>query len=132
MIIGIYPQSLPGILLLELLLKQLSVACAKCLRILRSQWRRVTVLNSKHLSHMDSTRPSYEKCNSKASGCELNPRIQQQRLLQLSRQSVGLEIPGSISSRRPWSCIFRNWSRLGLKMYNLSETRIYLTLKNEY
>ena len=29
----------------------------------------------------------------------------------------------SIPSQRPWSCIFRNWSRLGLKMY------IFLTLK---
>ena len=29
--------------------------------------------------------------------------------------------PGS--SRRPWSCIFRDWSRLGLKMY------IFLTLE---
>ena len=26
-------------------------------------------------------------------------------------------VAGSIPSRRPWSCIFRNWSRLGLKMY---------------
>ena len=26
-------------------------------------------------------------------------------------------VAGSIPSRRPWSCIFRNWSQLGLKMY---------------
>ena len=39
---------------------------------------------------------------------------------------------GSIPSWRPWSCIFCNWPRLGLKMdmtYH-SDTRIYLTLKN--
>ena len=30
--------------------------------------------------------------------------------------------PRPIPSWRPWSCIFRNWSRLGLKMY------IFLTL----
>ena len=33
---------------------------------------------------------------------------------------------GSIPSRRPWSCIFRNWSRFGLKMY------IFLTLEFTY
>ena len=40
-------------------------------------------------------------------------------------ESVGLEIQarGSIPSRRPWSCIFRNQSRLGLKMY------IFVTLE---
>ena len=38
-------------------------------------------------------------------------------------------VPGSTPSRRPWSCIFRNWSRLGFKMYYLSDNRIYLALK---
>ena len=40
-----------------------------------------------------------------------------QRLLSLSW------VAGSIPSGRPWSSIFRNWSRLGLKMY------IFLTLQ---
>ena len=38
-------------------------------------------------------------------------------------QSVECWSRDSIPSRRPWSCIFRNWSRLGLKMY------IFLTLE---
>ena len=37
--------------------------------------------------------------------------------------SYKLTLVLSIPSRRPWSCIFRNWSRLGLKMY------IFLTLE---
>ena len=35
-----------------------------------------------------------------------------------------------IPSRKPWSCMFRNWSRLSLENVYLSDTRIYLTLKN--
>ena len=38
-------------------------------------------------------------------------------------QSVDLEIQGRWFSSQPWSCIFRNWPRLGLKMY------IFLTLE---
>ena len=38
-----------------------------------------------------------------ASGLELNPR--------------GLWISRPTPSQRPWSCIFRNWSRFSLKMY---------------
>ena len=35
----------------------------------------------------------------------------------VERWSRDPEGAGSIPSRRPWSCIFRNWSRLSLKMY---------------
>ena len=34
----------------------------------------------------------------------------------VERWSSNTEDAGSIPSRRPWSCSFRNWSRLGLKM----------------
>ena len=35
----------------------------------------------------------------------------------VKRWSRDPEGAGSIPSQRPWSCIFRNWSRLSLKMY---------------
>ena len=38
-------------------------------------------------------------------------------------------VVGSIPSRRPWSCIFRNWSRFGSYNVYPSDTRIYLNLK---
>ena len=56
------------------------------------------------------------------------------RLLQLSRQSVMVQrsrVAGSIPSRRPWSCIFRNWSRLGLEMY-IFPTLEFTLLKKIY
>ena len=56
----------------------------------------------------DSTRTVCKKHNFKACDWELNLR---------GRRSRGF------NSRRPWSCIFRKWSRLRLKMY------IFLTLQ---
>ena len=46
----------------------------------------------------------------------------------LQRSSVAASIP----SRRPWSCIFRNWSRLGLKMYIFLTLEFTLLYKNIY
>ena len=40
-----------------------------------------------------------------------------------TRSALLSRVTGSIPSRRPWSFIFRNWSRFGLKMH------IFLTLK---
>ena len=44
-------------------------------------------------------------------------------------QSVA-RIAGSIPSRRPWSYIFHNWFPVGSQNLYLSDTLIYLTLKN--
>ena len=59
--------------------------------------------------------PVAKNATPRPSGWESNPR------------PLDAEGSGSIP-RRPWSCIFRNWSRFGSYNVYLCDTRIYYTL----